>query len=163
MFCDRKGCSSPDLNRNVNYISIRFIVIWHLLIKAGLSLLDFQTTMPKTGWTTLGLRGMIGMFPLEEQAIHQTILTWYLQHSGWSAITNSRSRAVMTLNTLHCCRPPVTVWVAKHWGRKSRAMGTLGTALSGPVMSVREIARFNMEASTRQLKASYKPRAVEKS
>ena len=42
-------------------------------------------------------------------------------------------------------------------------MGTSETAPFGPVTSVREIARFDMEARTRQLEASYKPCAVENS
>ncbi|XP_044167566.1 uncharacterized protein LOC122951629 [Acropora millepora] len=63
---------------------------------------------------------------------------------------NSRSRAVITLNTPHCCRPQVTVWVERHSERKSPAMVTSEMVEFGQVMTAREIAMFNMAVSFKQ-------------
>ena len=145
------------------FFIFRFIVTWHPLGKAGLSSLDSQTMTPKTGWMTQGLGGMTGIPRLETQPIHWATPTWSLWHSGWSAETRSKSRAAMTLNTLLCCTPQVTVWVDKHTDRKSQAMVTSGMAQFGPVTSAWGIARFNMAVNTKQLRDLNRPPVVGKS
>ena len=52
--------------------------------------------------------------------------------------------------TRHCCRPQGTVWVDKHFDRKSQVMATLEMASFGPNTGAREAARFNMGVSTTQ-------------
>lgn len=49
-----------------------------------------------------------------------------------------------------CYRPQVTVWVVKHFDRKSQVNVTLETARFGPVINVLEAVRFNMVDSTSQ-------------
>ena len=94
-------------------------------------------------------------------ADHQWTQTCSRQPSGWSGAANSKSRAVMTLNTPRCCRPQVTVWVERHSGRKSPVTVTLEMVQFGQRMTAREIAMFNMAASFKQPMDSDKLHAVD--
>ena len=47
------------------------------------------------------------------------------QHSGWSEVSDSRSRVVMTHITPPCYGPQVTVWVDRQSVRKWKVMVTL--------------------------------------
>jgi len=50
--------------------------------------------------------------------------------------------------TLPCYRPQVTVWLDKHSDLKSQGMVTLEMARSGPEISAKVAAWFNMVANT---------------
>ena len=56
----------------------------------------------------------------------------------------------MTLNTLHCWGPQVTVWVERRSERKSPVMVTLEMVQFGQAMTAREIVLFNTEVSFKQ-------------
>ena len=137
----------------------RYVVVLDILstcnqlLKFGLSLLGFPTMTPKTGWRTLVNGGMTRILLMEKQRNPRATLTWSLQHSGWSAVTSSKSRAVTTLNIPLCCRPQVTVWVDRHSDLWLPPTGTLGMAPVGGLMTstVWGTARSNMADSTKQL------------
>ena len=118
--------------------------------RAGYWLLGSPITTAKTGWLTVVIGGMTNVMLLEQHLIRQLTLTWSPLHFGcWKAET-SKSRAVMTPVTRHCCKPNGTVWVEKHSDQKLQVMATLETAKFGPVTGAWEAARFNMADSTRQ-------------
>ena len=107
--------------------------------------------------------GMTSRLPWEQQIFLQSTLIWSHQPFGRSSAESLRLRAVMTLVTLLCYRPQVTVWLDKHSDLKSQVMATLEMAKFGPVTSVWEVVRFNMAVSTSQQTGFNRLSAVETS
>ena len=76
---------------------------------------------------------------------------------------NLRSRAVTIPDTLLCYRPQITVWPDKRSDLKSQVMATLEMAQFGPVTSVWEVVRFNIEDNISQQTGFNRLSAVEAS